>query len=443
MTRDVFGLAWPIATTMLGETAMRIVDTKLASGLGAAALAGVGLATVLMFACYRFSHGLMRGVNVRVAHAIGEGRPENGFAYARAGLVLSGAFGFIVLLSCRDVTPLLVALGTNPELIPYSRDFLASVTLAAPATCALVALSQHSQATGDSRSPMVIGISGNVVNAVLAWSLIHGHFGFPALGVRGAGIATASTEFVEFLAMVAIFRVKEDRARREGAAPTLGLGQALREVMDLGVPTGVQFAVETFAFTAFNVVLGSISKEQYAAHQISLAILRVSFLPGFAIAEATSVFVGRALGARRVREADAVVRSGLLLTVGFMAGCGVVFALFGGVLGRFFTLDAAILANVRTLLIVAAIFQVLDAMNLVFRGALTGAKDARAVMVIGVLVLWSVLPASAYGLGKVYGLGALGGWLGFLIETALCATLFGWRWKRGPWRAAVRGCASA
>lgn len=436
VSRELFALAWPIAAAMLGETAIGVVDTKLVGGLGSAALGGVGLGAVLMYLAYSFSYGAMRGVKVRVAHAIGEGRPLDGFAYARAGLVMGGAFGVLVLVACRDVTPLLVLLGADREIVPFTREFLGAVTLGAPATCALAALIQHRQAIGDSRTTMVVGIGGNAFNALFAWALIYGHLGLPALGVRGGGYATATTEMLELAVMFFLF-IRDER-RALGASETkwteLAFPAALRDVADLGLPTGVQFVSETLAFTALTVVLGSIGKEQIAAHQIALNVIRISFLPGIAVSEATSVLVGRALGRRRLGDADATVRSGLAMAVAFMAGCGVVFALFGEMLGRFFTADPAVVASTRVLLLVAALFQVLDAVNIVLRGALRGAKDVRAVMLIGTLVVWTFLPTSAYVLGKTFGLGALGGWLGFVGETTVGALLFWLRWRRGGWR---------
>jgi multidrug resistance protein, MATE family len=438
VTRELFQLAWPIAAAMLGETAIGLVDTKLVGGLGAAALGGVGLAATLMYLCYSLAYGAMRGVKVRVAHAIGEGTPQHGFAYARAGLVMGAAFGVVVLIVCRDVGPLFVKLGANPEIVPYAREFLAAVTLGAPAACALSALIQHRQGTGDSRTPMIVGIAGNVFNALFAWALIYGRFGLPALGVRGCGYATATTQLLELGVMIALLLRDERRARETGelgpARPSLPFGHALREVADLGLPTGIQFAAETLAFTTFTVVLGSISKEEIAAHQIALNVIRVSFLPGIAVAEAASVLVGRALGRRRIEEADATVRSGLVLAVGFMAACGLVFALFGGPLARFFSTDALVVHEAQKLLLIAAVFQVLDAVNIVLRGSLRGAKDVRAVMVIGVIVVWTFVPTSAFLFGKFYGLGAPGGWLGFVGETTVGAILFWLRWKRGSWR---------
>lgn len=437
-TRELVTLAWPIAAAMLGETAIGLVDTKLVGGLGAAALGGVGLGTTVMFLGYAVVFGLMRGVKIATAHAIGEGRDKDGFAYARAGLVLGIVLGFVELAICRDVSALLRALGADPAIIPYARDFLAAVTLGAPATCALAALIQHRQAIGDSRTPMIVGIAGNLFNASFAWALIYGRLGFPALGVRGGGYATAVTETLEVSVMLWLL-LREQRASI--AQPSLSVRKAAREVLAIGGPTGVQFGFEMTAFTMFTVILGGIGAGEIAAHQIALSTIRVSFLPGVAVGEAASVLVGQSLGRRDLAGADAVTKSALKIAVGFMAACGVLFAFGGGVVAEFFSRDAAVGAIARRLLLVAAVFQVLDAVNIILRGALRGAKDVRLVMLIGIGSIWLCVPTAAWFLGRQAGLGALGGWLGFIAETTVAAGLFWLRWKHGGWRsryAAVR-----
>jgi multidrug resistance protein, MATE family len=437
MTRALASLAWPIATAMLGETAIGLVDTKLVSGLGAAALGGTGLGATLMYLSYALSFGAMRGVKVRVAHAVGEGRPHHAISYAKAGLALGVLFGLAVFVACRDVGPILTFLGVDPSIIPYARDFLAAVTWGAPSTCALSALIQYRQAVGDSRTPMVIGLAGNAFNALFAWSLIYGVFGMPALGVRGAGISTAITETLELAVMLVLFV----RDARRTSGDRIPFWRALREVNEIGIPTGVQFFAESLAFSTFTVVIGTLGTEEIAAHQIALNVIRVSFLPGVAVAEATSVLVGQALGRRRAVDAEAAVSSGLKLGVGFMAACGVAFALFGGPLARFFSSDVLVVGAARKLLFVAAAFQVLDATNIVLRGALRGAKDARAAAIIGVGSIWICLPTSALVLGKYMGLGALGGWLGIIAETTIASTLLMLRWRRGAWRKLNPGIA--
>jgi MATE family multidrug resistance protein len=437
-TRELFQLAWPIAAAMLGETAIGLVDTKLVGGLGAGALGGVGFATTLMFLGYAVVFGIMRGVKVRTAHAIGEGRPLDGFVYARSGVLMGAVLGVAIMLACRDVSGVLRALGTDPAIVPFARDFLAAVTLGAPSTCALAALIQHRQAIGDSRTPMVIGIAGNVFNGLFAWGLIYGHFGLPAFGVRGGGWATATTETIE-LAVMAVMLVRSERRAREaaGAEETsrmLTFRRATRDVAELGLPTGLQFAAEMLAFSTMTAVLGTLGQAEIASHQIALNVIRVSFLPGVAVSEAGSVLIGQALGKRRLDEADAVLKAAMKIAVGFMACWGVFFAVAGGLVAGFFSKDPEVVTIARRLLVVAAVFQVLDAVSIVFRGALRGAKDVRVAALIGIGAIWLCVPTGAYFLGKLCGLGAVGGWIGFIGETGLGAVLYWVRWTRGAWR---------
>jgi MATE family multidrug resistance protein len=427
-TREVVGLAWPIAISMLGDVAMGLVDTRLVAGLGAAALGGVGIATTLMYLGYAFLFGLMRGVKVRTAHAVGEGRAEASVAFARAGLLLAGGVGLALFLFGRDASWALRLLGVDAALIGPARDFLAARTWGAVSIGVLSAMVQYRQGRGDARTPMLIGLFGNALNAVLAWSLIYGRFGLPALGVRGAGLGTAITETVQASLLVAVL-IRETRGRER-----VGVPGALRSVLALGLPTGVQFGFESLAFLAFTAVISGLGAEQIAAHQVAMAIVRTSFLPGIAVAEAASVLVGNALGERDLARADRVTRSSIQVAAGFMTACGVAFALFGPAIARGFTDDPTLASIVRRLLLVAALFQTLDAITIVLRGVLRAAKDVRVVAALGVGIAWTCIPSAAWLLGRVVGLGVLGGWLGFVAETSLAATLFWRRWTRGSWR---------
>jgi MATE family multidrug resistance protein len=438
-TSELFTLGWPIATAMGGETIMGLVDTKLVGGLGPNALGGVGVAMTFAFLGYMTVFGLMRGVKVCTSHAVGHGKRYLGVRYAQAGIAMGLAAGALFWACTRDASPLLRWIGIDAALIPYARVFLSAYTFGAPGSSVLSALTHHSQASGDARTPMFVSLAGNVVNALLGWSLIYGHIGLPALGVRGGALATATTEWLEAIVLLWVLLRDVRRAKRYAEARAeLPLWRAVREVAALGVPTGIQFGSEMLAFATFTAVLGTLGAGQVAGHQIALAIIRTSFLPGAAVSEAASVLVGQSLGRRSLADADRVTRAALATAVTFMAGCGVMFAVAGGPIAHAFTDDNEVARVARTLLAIAAAFQVLDAVAIVLRGALRGAKDVRVPAIIGVAVVWTCVPTAAITLGRLAGWGAAGAWLGFVGETALGALFFARRWRGGSWRPAYR-----
>jgi len=374
---------------------------------------------------------------VCVAHAVGDGKGYVGVRYAQAGIALGLVSGALFWACTRDASPLLRAIGVDAALIPYARVFLATYTFGAPGSSVLSALTHHRQASGDARTPMFVSLVGNVVNAALGWALIYGHAGLPAMGVRGGAFATAATEWLEAIVLVVLLaRTTLRSGEYAKSRAALTLRRATSDVLAIGVPTGLQFGSEMVAFATFTAVLATLGADQVAAHQIALAIIRISFLPGAAVSEACSVLVGRALGRRSLAEADRVTRAALIAAVSFMAAWGIVFAVAGGAIARGFTDDGAVIRVARDLLFIAAAFQVLDGVAIVLRGALRGAKDVRVPAMIGIAVIWTCVPTAAIVLGRLAGWGSVGGWIGFLAETSLGALLFARRWRRGAWRSA-------
>jgi multidrug resistance protein, MATE family len=424
LMRKLLRLAWPIAVAWLGETAMGLVDTKLVSSLGDAALGGVGLASMLMYLAYSFASGTLRGVKVLTAHAVGAGRTDAVQRYLWSGLLLATAYGFIVMLLGRDIRPLLHVCDVRASLIEPASTFFAAVTLGAPAACAQHALIQARQGMGDSKTPARVQLAGNVLNAFLAWTLIGGHFGAPRLGVAGAGYATAATLYVNALVLSLLFvrPLPREQARE--------LRAAAGEVLRLGVPTGAQFSLELLAIVTTTVILGGIDPAQLAAHQIALMLMRTSFLPGAAMGEAASVLVGQALGAKVRARVAPIARAATTLAVAFMAACGLVFVVFGGPIARLFAASEAVAHTARTLLMISALFQIPDAFNIVLRGVLRGAKDAVVPARISIACAWLFIPTLTWLIGKQLQFGAIGAWCGFIGETVFASVLLSLRLRR-------------
>jgi MATE family multidrug resistance protein len=422
--RKLLALALPIAAAMGGETAMGLVDTKLVGGLGPSALGGVGVAMTVAFVGYMTVFGLMRGVKVCVAHAVGEGRGHRAIRYAQAGVALGLVAGTIFWAATRDVGPALRWIGVDAAIASSATAFLAVYTYGAPGSSVLSALTHHRHATGDAWTPTYLGLAGNLVNALLGYALIYGHAGLPALGIRGGALATAATEWLEAIALVALLIRDARRSRVERAARAdLSVAKAMREVCAIGVPTGVQFGSEMLAFATFTAVLATLGAEQVAAHQIALAIIRVSFLPGAAVSEAASVLVAQALGRKSLEEADRSAGAAVVAAATFMASWSFVFAFGGATMARWFTDDSTVVGVATKLLAIAAAFQVVDAVAIVLRGALRGAKDVRVPALIGVAVIWTCVPTSAFVLGRLAGWGSAGGWVAPLAAWGMASRL--------------------
>ena len=445
----VVRLAWPLASLMLGETLMGLVDTKLVGGLGAAALGGVGLANAALYLTNIATLGLMRSVKVCTAHAVGRGTPQQAVCYVRVGAVLGLGVGLLCGLLLAHAGVALQLLDMQSDLADQAQVYLRARAFGLPAACALAALMEHRQGLGQVRSSLWIGLGGNLLNGVLAYSLIYGHLGLPALGVQGAGVGTAVTEWVQVAVMGGMLLRDLRRGVWRGvghedvARVPLPFMQGLRELSAVGLPTALHFGFEYLAFAACTGILAQLGELEVAAHQIAIVVNRLAYLPGLAIGEVACILVSNALGAGQVDEAERAVRAALTTAVSFMVMVGIFLATCGHWLSGLFTDDPLIVQRTARVLLLAGVFQVLDAVNIVMRGALRGARDVRVAAMVGICVLWTTVPTVTWLLGRVAGWGVLGGWCSFVVETAICAALYTYRWRYGRWRVQPQVAAPA
>ena len=438
LTRKIFFLASPIAIAMLGDTLLGLVDTRLVASLGPEALGGVGIGVILMWLFYMMVLGFMRGVKTCVAFAAGKGNQADAIRYAYIGMGFAFILAGILWGLSRDLTAFLNWVGIEKNLIPQAQGFLRARSWGIFATFGLAALVEYRQGNLDSKTPMFIGLAGNILNAFLAYALIYGEWGFPRLGVAGAGYSTAIAEWLEFLVMYYFFWRACQKTSSLSGSDTITWKKGCLEVLQQGVPTAISFGTEMLGFTLFTMILGGMNSVEIAAHQIALSITRLSFLPGIAVGEASSVLVSRELTQGNIVGANQIVKKGLKITFFFMTSCGAFFFLAGSFLGNLFTQDPRVVSIIGRLLIIAGIYQVFDALTIVWRSALRGAKDVLIPTFIGIGMIWLFLPTSGYLLGKKLGFGALGAWFGFLAKTSLSAVLFGWRWNSQVWLKNVR-----
>ncbi|HQM10562.1 MAG TPA: MATE family efflux transporter [Polyangiaceae bacterium] len=431
--RQLLHLAWPIAVSMLSVSVMTLTDTMFVGWLGASPLAGVGLGGTAVFVLMCFPWGLLGGAKVLVSQAGGAGRRKEAGPYLGAALLLASVLGLVIMGGGLAAADMLRTLSSTAESGQASVSYFALRALGIPVFLLGVAIRETRYGLGDSRSPMVASVLSNGLNIVLDYLFI-----FPlGMGVGGAALATVIAQVVETLVLVGV--------QGKDRLPVLtARWRHIRAVWQLGWPSGLQWAMETGAFSVLAVMISMFDEVQMAAHQIVLQIIHFGFLPAVAVQSAVSVLCGQSVGAGRRQLVKLVARQALMLAITYMGLFAVAMAVFGMVVVRAFTDDVAVQGAAQALIWVAVVFQVFDAANIVARGALQGTGDVRYPAVLGVVLSWVCTPPLMWLLGYRHGMGAAGGWIGLCLEIMVGAVLFWWRLERGGWHhAADRASALA
>ena len=419
-------LAWPIAVSTVSYSLMTVVDTVLIGHVGRAELAGVGLGGITAFVLLCFSFGLLQGAKVLVSQARGAGRHERARAYLGAAVATALVLGALTCIVGQVVAWYLPRLSASEAAGRAAATYLRIRLAGAPLVLLYVALREVRYAYGDAKSPMIASLLAQLVNVTLAIIAVR----VLGWGVAGAALATVLAHAVE-AGTLAIG--EKDR--------TFGLTALRRarvlELLQVGLPTGIQFALEVSAFASLSITISLMSEAQMAAHQIALQVVHFSFLPAMAVAEASSVLIGEAVGADEDSFVPHISRLALTITGCYGVVWSVVLATLGRRLLHGFTPDEMVVTTGVRLLQVAAFFTLFDAANIVARCSLRGAGDVRYAAWVGVLVAWLFTPTFAWWLGVHLGWGALGGSIGLSFEIAVSAALLWHRLLRGGWRASA------
>jgi MATE family multidrug resistance protein len=413
--RHVLGLAWPVLISMLSLSAMEMADTLVCGWLGTAELAAVGLASTVSLFVITPARGLLRGLKIAVAQRTGAQDQPAVAALLGEAVRIGLLLGLLVAPLAWSSGWLFQALGASPEVGRLAGEYFAIRALTAPVSMVVFGIECWFQGRGDTRTPMVSTVAGNVVNVILDPILVFGWLGFPAFGVAGAAWATGA-------AVVVSLGVLAWRAPWQSTGWRLDL-RAWRQPMRLGVPMAVQWTLDFSGFLVLLGLLAGAGDVELAAHVLVFRICMLSILPGFAIADATGVLVGQAVGARRPEAARQAWWSGSWLAASLMTSFGALFLVVPELFLAPFGPEAQVAEVAVRLLGIAALWQGADALVLVGFHALAAGGDTRFTMILFVAGSWLVQVPMSLVLVLGLGWGAYGGWVSLTFEILLVAAL--------------------
>jgi len=428
----MLALATPVVLAELGWVTMGIVDTIMVGGLGADAIGAVGLASMLFFAIAVFAMGLLLGLDPLVAQAFGASRLDECHRWLIDGVWLCALITVPVLAVLFAVSASLTGWGLPAGVLALTRPYLSILTWSLPPLLLYVAFRRYLQGLGIVRSVMVALVAANIVNAFANWMLIYGHFGLPAMGVRGSAWATLLARvFMAACLWVVVLRSDGDRQPSLRDTPLhLDLARQ-RTLFGLGLPAAGQAVLEVGVFAAATALAARVSADALAAHQIVLNMAAFTFMVPFGLASAAAVRVGHAVGRRDPHGIASAGWTAIGIGVTFMTAAALVFLVFPGPLVRAFTRDPDVIHTGVSLLFVAALFQLFDGLQGVTTGVLRGLADTRTPMIWNLVGHWIVGLPLGYLLCFSAGLGVVGLWWGLSAGLVICGLALLTVWIKG------------
>ncbi len=422
-------LAVPIIASQLLQNALSVLDIVMVGRVSVDAVAACAFACNIFVLPLLFGFGFLGAIPVLVANAHGRGS----HAETRAVLVRGTFFSLgLAILATLAVIVISANLGLfrQPAIVTeQARPFLILLGWSILPVFIGQSIKQYCEALHAAWPPMLILCLGLPVNAALNYVFIYGHFGWPALGLVGAGWATLITRtfMLILLALYVWLFLWKTSAASEEQTSAASSENIYAEMLRIGLPAGLQVLLEVGFFTAASIMMGWISDRALAAHQIAISVASTTFMVPLGLAIAISIRVSHSYGQGHLHQTRSIARAGLIFSVIFMAAASLLICLFPAQIAKFFVRDAEVVHIATQILLIAGAFQICDGLQTVSMGGLRGIKDVTIPTVLILCGYWLLCLPLSYYLAFTLGYGAIGVWLGILAGLILISAALLWR----------------
>lgn len=430
----ILSLALPIIGGMVSQNILNIVDSAMVSRLddSNAALAAVGIGGFMLFVTQAVILGLSTGVQASASRRKGQGRLQETGHFLNAALLIvlftAPVLTLFVLSSAATVYPYV---NNDPAVIDLGVPYLQIRSIGIIFVAMNFAFRGYWNAIDLTRLYMTTLISMHALNIVLNYILIFGHFGAPALGVRGAAIASVAA-FGFGTLVYCFFGLRY--AREYGFLRALPPRQDAVRLVRLSLPSCIQQMFFSLGFLATFWIIGQVGTAEVAGANVLMNVMLIAFLPGMGMGLAAATLVGQALGRREPEDAARWAWDVVKVALVTMCLLGAPMVFFPEqVLLAVYTLEPETLAITLWPLRLVGISMVFEAVGVVLQHALMGAGDTRRVMVVAIASQWLLFLPVAYLIGPILGMGLTEIWLAQILYRGLMSIIFAFFWMRKRW----------
>ncbi len=438
--REVLVVAIPLILSTATWSVQHFVDRMFLTWYSPEAIAAAMPAGMLNFSMVSIFMGTAGYVTTFVAQYYGARQFHRIGPALWQGVYVSLLGGLVIVCAIPFAEPVFRLVGHSPLVQQNEVAYFKILCLGGGAYAASYALSGFFSGRGKTWPVLWVNVATTVVNLVLDYALIFGHWGFPELGIRGAGIATVAAGVFSLL----MFLVLLSSGSNNDTFHTIKGWRLEKDLfvrlLRYGFPSGVQFFLEMAGFTAFVLLVGRLGIASLAATNIAFNINTLAFMPMIGCGIAVSVLVGQYLGGDKPDRAQSVVYSGFHLTLVYMISIAAAYVLVPDVFVAPFALRAdpegfsEIYGYSIILLRFVAVYSVFDTMNIIFCSAIKGAGDTRYVMLVTVILSVFVFVLPVYLAVDVFELGLMVAWVFATAYITILGFIFYFRFLGGKWK---------
>ncbi|MDP2891401.1 MAG: MATE family efflux transporter [Bacteroidota bacterium] len=423
-------LAIPVIFAQIGQVTVNLADNMMVGHVGTTELAAASFAINVFHIGMLFGLGITLGIMPLVGQSFNAQNPGGVGGWLKNGILVHFIAAILLCLLMSSVVFFMGRMGQSEDVvkaaIPY---FLIQVASLLPMLI-FFSIKQFFEGVGNTKIAMIITIIANIINIFLNYVLIFGKLGFPALGLNGAGYATLIARIImPVIFLLIILKRPSFRVYLESAKIARVEIEKIKRMLSVGLSIGMQMIIEFLAFGIGAIMLGWISKEALAGHQVAIGMAGMTYMISFGLASGTTIRVSHAFGDRDRKELIHAVFASLHIVIAFMLLMGILFVVLRNQLPLLFTSDPEVIRFAAGLLIVGAFFQIFDGVQVVLLGALRGMADVRIPMFMAFFSYIVVSLPISYLLAFVFNFGYSGVWIGFVFGLSTAAVLFGFRLK--------------
>lgn len=418
-------LAWPVMVGSLGHVLVGVADSLMVGMfLGPVPLAAVSLANSVFHIPFVFAIGVAFGLTPLVANADGEGNVTKAATLWKNAFYINLVFGALLTAFMYAIVPVLGMMNQEPEVVDYAIPYFSIISLGMLPFLLFLNLKQFAEGLSDTLTATRISLAANFLNIFLNYVLITGSWGFPEMGLNGAGLATLVSRLAMFGGLWIYVRFHQKFKKYWLARTKAVFSWAnVKNILNIGIPSGLQYIFEVGAFAISAILVGTIGALPQAAHQVAISLASISYMAASGLSAAASIRVGNQLGQKNYQMLYLAAVTLFRMVVMFMVLCGIIFLCGRHFWPSLFTKDVTVIAIAAQLLVITTIFQISDGVQVVAQGALRGLSDTRMPTLLTFISYWVISLPLAYVLGFMIDWGVVGVWIGLAAGLSTNAVL--------------------